>query len=138
MLFYLCLRFPPDPPYAMFALIVLFTIFLGLVALLAVTEQWQQRRRRRKAHSLETNLTQLTAWLEDRGHTLPSVAVVTGLLNRVARREIQSEVRIIFPPPPPPSLSPSPSLTPTKWSHTRFLVVMTVLLLPGLPDMLSG
>lgn len=99
----------------MLSLIVLFTVFLGLVLLLGLSDRWEQRRRRRGGEQyLQANLAQLTAWLEGRGHSLPSVGVVTELVNRVSRREIQSEVKSLpsllspsSPLPIPPSLSPS-------------------------------
>jgi hypothetical protein len=73
----------------MFSVVVLLTIFLGLVGVLALSDQC--RRRRRRASDPRTNLTRLSAWLGDRGRDLPSVAMVLGVLNRVAKRELQSE-----------------------------------------------
>ena len=75
----------------MLSVVVLVTIFLGLVGALALSDQC--RRRRRGHRDPHTDLTRLTAWLRERERDLPTVAMVIGVLNRVAKREIQSEVR---------------------------------------------
>ena len=75
----------------MLSVVVLATIFLGLVGVLTLSDLC--RRRRRRTHDPHTNLARVTAWLGERGRDLPSVAMVMGVLNRVAKRELQSEVR---------------------------------------------
>ena len=83
-------------PSAMFSLLVLFTVFVGLVVILLLSEQCRRRWRGEKGEKerqQRANLARLVAWLEERGHTLPPPASVIDLLNRVARRKIQSQVR---------------------------------------------
>lgn len=81
----------------MLSVAVLFTIFLGLVGVLAVYGRCQRRRGKPNTH---TNLLQLNAWLEEKGHAVPSAPMVIGLLNRVAKKELQSEVRLLQCPLP--------------------------------------
>lgn len=78
----------------MFSLVVLFSVFLGLVGILGLYGECRRRRREHaRTHDTHANLAWLQAWLDDKGHSVPSVAMVIGLLNRFAKRELQSEVR---------------------------------------------
>lgn len=76
----------------MLSLVVLFTIFLGLVGVLAFCGWCQRRRGQQDTHA---NLLQLNAWLEEKGYAVPSAPMVIGLLNKVAKKELQSEVRLL-------------------------------------------
>ena len=78
----------------MLGLVVLFTIFLGLVGVLVVCGEWQRKRSQRaaKSHDPAANLLRLTAWLEGKGHSFPSAAMVMRVLNEAAKRKLQSEV----------------------------------------------
>ena len=82
----------------MFSLLALFTVFVGLVVVLVLSEHCRRRRggNGRREEDKMTNLARVAAWLEERGHTLPPAASVIDLLNRVARRKIQSQVCVHF------------------------------------------
>ena len=75
----------------MFSLLVLFTVFLGLVGVLLFSDHC--RRKSREGGSHRVNAARLVAWLEERGHTLPSPETVVDLVNSVAKRTLQSEVQ---------------------------------------------
>ena len=78
----------------MFSLLVLFTVFLGLVGVLLFSDHCRRKSReggRERSHWV--NAARLVAWLEERGHTLPSPETVVDLVNSVAKRTLQSEVQ---------------------------------------------